>query len=173
MKSKRSNLDAVFHTRVEPVRTIRKSRGGISDLSELTAPTVQKVRGEFLSATFNPVVTIACKAMTFNQSCINFFPGSPHVTVSLDVRQRLLVIAPAVDESGDSLQIAHCRNGKNAPRPCPTKLCPRLFYLMRWNPEAKYRIAATFQEYNDQNMTFRLDDAVQILPKAMPVEASK
>jgi hypothetical protein len=170
MKNKKSNLDAAFTTKKESVSPVRKSQGGIRCYSEVTAETVSRVRGEFVSATFNPVVTIAFKSITFNPSCVRFFPDSQHVTVSIDERKRCLIVEPAVEHDDNSLKIANSRNGKNVPRTCTTKLCPKLFYIMQWNPEMKYRITATFQSWDDKNMIFRLDNAVRVLPKGLTVE---
>ena len=52
----------------------RKRRGGLRDISELTAESVERVCGEFYDPWFDPKVTITYKTMTFNTSCVKYFP---------------------------------------------------------------------------------------------------
>ncbi|MCL2344033.1 MAG: hypothetical protein FWC62_09110, partial [Firmicutes bacterium] len=59
--------------------TGKKSRGGLRDYSEARGKGVQQVRGEFLSQTFKPKITIGINSVTFNMSCVNLFPNDRHV----------------------------------------------------------------------------------------------
>ena len=168
MENKKKNIDTVFRTKMDALMAmlsepVRKSQGGISDYSEVTAPTVQRVRGEFCSATFNPKVTLTHKTITFNPSCIKFFRNSQYVTVNIDPNQRCLIVQAGTEDEGN-LKIANAKNGKTIPRPCTTRLCPVLFDFMKWDANAKYRIEATFPkgEFDTTIMLFSLDDAAMV-----------
>ena len=95
MKKKQSNIDAAFTTEARP-RTW--SRDGISEISELTAPTVEIVRGEFLNDTFDPKVILTHKSITFNAASVQFFPDNQYVTVGIDKRNLRLVVQPKTSD---------------------------------------------------------------------------
>ena len=171
MKNKRHPLDAVFAPKAEPVREIRKSKGGIDDYSEVADSL--RIRGEFLSATFDPKITLTSKTITLNTSCVKFFSHCQNVVISIDERHRRLFVEPVVDGDDNSVQWANSQIIRNVPHACAIKLCPKLFYMMRWNPESKYRVKPTFQWYDDEIMVFPLDNAVPVLPKALPVEGDR
>jgi len=159
---KDSNVDAAFTITAEQVKK-QGSRGGIRDYSEVTAPTVQRVRGVFCSATFNPKVILSHKTITFNPSCVRFFPNCQYVIINIDPHQRCLIVKAGTEDVG-SLKIANVKNGTNVPRPCTTRLCPVLFDFMKWDANAKYRIEATFPkfEFNTEIMIFPLDNAALV-----------
>ena len=171
MKNKRHPLDAVFAPKAEPVREIRKSKGGIDDYSEVADSL--RIRGEFLSATFDPKITLTSKTITLNTSCVKFFSHCQNVVISIDERHRRLFVEPVVDGDDNSVQWANSQIVRNVPRACAIKLCPKLFYMMGWNPEAKYRVEPKFHELDYEIMVFPLDNAVPVLPKALPVESGK
>jgi len=117
MENEGSSLDTVFAaktTSIIPVMPVRKSQGGISDYSEVTAESVLRVRGDFLSATFEPKITITLKTITFNPSCIRFLSDCQHIAISIDERHHRLFVEPAVE--GNGMQLAHFKIGKNVPR---------------------------------------------------------
>jgi len=172
MENEECGFDNVFATKAKPVipvMPIRKSRGGMSDISELTEESVLRVRGEFMSATFEPKITITLKTITLNPSCIRFLSDSQHLTISIDERHRRLFVEPMVDKDND-MNFAHFKIGKNVPRACAAKLCSKLFYIMGWDTEAKYRIEAAFHGFDCEILVFRLDNAVLVLPKASLVK---
>jgi hypothetical protein len=76
-----------------------------------------------------------------------------------------MIVEPTTEEDKNGLKAAYFRNGKNVLRPCPAKhLCAFLFDLMKWNPEAKYRIKPDFRDFTDRNfMIFNLDECVELM----------
>lgn len=144
---------------------VEKSRGGIRDTSELTSESVQRVCGEFLSGTFNPRVTVTYRSILFNTSCVNYFPDCRYFSVRVDETSLRLIVEPTTDDDKDGLKVAHFKDGKNVPRQCTAKhLCPVLFELMKWNPEAKYRLLPDFREFGKRSfMIFNLDEGQELL----------
>jgi len=139
---------------------IRRSQGGISDYSEVTAPGVERVCGEFLSSTFDPFVTITYKSVTFNTSCVNYFRESQYFLVRIDESSLRLVVEPTTEDNARGLKVAYFRNGKNIPRRCTAKsLCMFLYDLMKWNPQTEYLVAPDFRGYSKRKfLVFNLDE---------------
>ena len=157
-------LDKAF---VPARRTVpfRKSRGGLRDISELTDRTAQTVPGYFLSSTFDPKVTVTYQSITFNPSCVNFFEDCRYFSVRIDDLSLRMIVEPTTEGDKNGLKVAYFRNGKNVPRPCTAKpLCAFLFDLMKWNPEAKYRMKPDFRDYRERNfLVFNLDECVELI----------
>ena len=169
MENTENHFDAVFTPKAEPEQTIRMSRGGISDPSEIKDSL--RVRGEFLSATFDPKITLTLKTITLNTSCVKFFSRWQNVIISIDERHRRLFVEPQTEDA--KMPCTEFQIVRNVPRACATTLCPKLFYRMGWNPETKYRIEPKFQWFDDEIMVFHLDKALPVLPKAVPVRNGK
>ena len=142
----------------------RKSQGGLRDVSEADAKTVQRVRGAFLADTFMSKMTLAYKTITFNTACVKLFPNCQHVTISIDVQKRRLIVEPTVYYDENGLKFANFKDDKNVPRTSTTKFfCPMLFDFMEWNPTAKYRVLTIYQEFGNRKfMVFNLDDAQEV-----------
>ncbi len=156
----------------EPVKT---GRGGLKDYKESKAPSVQRVRGEFLSDTFKPKITFSYNTVTFNMACVNLFPGCQHVSFSIDVKNLRLIVEPEGDYDKNGLKFANFKDGRNVPRTCTTKyFCLMLFDFMKWNQNAKYRILTVFQQFDDKKiMVFNLDEAQQVFSELVPTEDGK
>jgi len=154
-------LDKVLTLKTTPTPS-RKMQGGISDISELEG--VIKIHPAFLSAFFKPAVTITHKNITFNPSCIKFFPDCQYFSVCIDEASLRLIAAPATEKDENALKVAYFRNGKYVPRPCTAKhLCPVLFEIMKWNPEAKYRVEPDIRGFEDTKfLVFNLDEGQEV-----------
>jgi hypothetical protein len=144
--------------------TGQKSRGGLLNYNESRGKGVQRVRGEFLSQTFKPKITIAIDSLTFNTSCVNLFPDDQHIVVHIDETNLRLIIEPVVSYDRDSLKFANYKNGRNNPRKCMARYFgTMLFEFMKWNHDAKYRCLAIFQEFGERRIiVFNLDECQQV-----------
>ena len=154
---------------------IKKGRGGLRDYSEAQAKTVQRVRGEFLSDTFKPKITLAHRTVTFNMACVNLFPKDQYVSISIDESNLRLIVEPTIGYDKNGLKFANFKNGRNIPRTCTTKyFCPILFDFMKWNPNAKYRILAIFHDFGDKKIVvFNLDEAQQVFSEILSTKDGK
>lgn len=161
----------------EPVVTdpVKKSRGGLKDYSEMRSGGVQRVRGEFLSETNKPRITIALKSLTFNMACVNLFPDDQYVSVWMDEPNLRLIIEPTVPYDRDVLKFAIYKKGRNNPRKCIAKyFCPMLYEFMNWNPEAKYRTLAFFSTFGDKKViVFNLDECQQVFTEVFEDDDGK
>lgn len=152
-----------------------RSRGGLRDYGEAKGKGVQRVRGEFLSPTFKPRTTLAIDNVTFNMSCVNLFPDDQYIVVHVDEPNLRLIIEPTVDYDRDNLKFANFKKGKNNPRKCGAKyFCAMVFEMMKWNPTAKYRCLAIFQQFGDKKLiVFNLDECQQVFTEVFEADDGK
>ena len=149
--------------------TGKKSRGGLSSYDEIDRSCVQRVRGEFLAATFKPKITFAIDSVTFNMSCVNLFPANQHMVINFDESNQRLIVEPCKAYDRDSLKFANPKGEKNKPRKCMARIfCAMIYDFMGWSRTAKYRIMAIFQELgNKQIIVFNLDESLQVISEVV------
>lgn len=159
----------------ESGETIKKSRGGLQNYDEIHGDGVQRVRGEFLSETNKARITIAITSMTFNMTCVNLFPDDQYIAVWIDELNLRLIIEPSVSYDRDGLKFANFKNGRNNPRKCMAKyFCPMLYEFMNWNPAAKYRSLAFFNEFESKKViVFNLDECQQVFTEMFVTDDGK
>ena len=152
-----------------------RSKGGLLDYSEAKGKGVQRVRGEFLSPTFKPKITLAINSVTFNMACVNLFPDDQYVVVHVDEPNLRLIIESSAEYDRDNLKFANFKKGKNNPRKCGTKyFCAMVFEMMNWNPAAKYRCLAIFQQFGDKKLiVFNLDECQQVFTEVFEADDGK
>ena len=147
----------------------KKSRGGINSYEEMKKDRVQRVRGDFLAATFKPKITFAIDSVTFNMSCVSLFPKNQHIVINIDEANQRIIIEPCKAYDRDSLKFANLKKEKNNPRKCMARIfCAMIYEMMGWNTTAKYRIMAIFQEWGDkQIIVFNLDECLQVFSEVV------
>jgi len=141
------------------------SKGGLESYDDIKKNSVQKVRGDFLAATFRAKATFAIDGMIFNMACVNLFPKTEYVVVNIDEKHERVIIEPCKFYDRDSLKFANFKDGRNNPRKCTTRIfCELLYGLMKWHKAQKYRVMAIFQEWGDKQVAvFNLDESLPIL----------
>jgi hypothetical protein len=157
--------------------TGKKSRGGLSDYSDLKKESVQRVRGDFLSPIFKPKITFAIDSVTFNMSCVNLFPEHQHIVINIDEANQRIIIEPSQDYDRDSLKFAtfNLKKEKNNPRKCMARIfCSMVYDMMGWNRAAKYRCMAVYQELgNKRVIVFNLDECLQVFTEVIESAGGK
>ena len=155
--------------------TGKKSRGGLKSYEEMRKDNVQRVRGEFLAATFKPKITFSIDSITFNMSCVNLFPDSQYVTISIDEKDMRFFIEPCQAHDRNSFKFANLKDGKNNPRKSMTRpFCAMTYDFMKWNKAAKYKMMAIYQEFgNKKIITFNLDEALQVFSEVIELDSGK
>jgi hypothetical protein len=161
MKDKKVKKATASASVAEPEK---KSRGGLRDYSEAKAKTVERVRGEFLADTFKEKITIAYETVRFNMACVKRFSNCLHVSFSIDLPNKRLIVEPTEEYDKNGLKFANFKKGRNEPRICTTRLfCKMLFDAMKWKKTAKYRILSYYQEFGDKKvMVFNLDEFQEV-----------
>lgn len=141
-------------------------RGGYRDEADYaeSRKRSERVRGDFLAATFKAKVTFDYESVTFNMTCVKIFPDDQFVSLTVDpANQRIIV---EICEEGDSfsLKFANKKEGRNVPRRCLARhFCQMLFEMMGWHTQAKYRTLAIEQEFFGKRIiVFNLDECLQV-----------
>ena len=120
-------------------------QGGIHSLEELYDSEL--VRSEFLSSTFQAKVTIQYASLLFNAAAVRLFPDTQYIQVSVDRKGRRIFVVPAHEFAPCRLKWANLKKDKNQARNCLAKItCAKLFDMMNWIPENRYKIMAVYQE---------------------------
>ena len=162
---------------VEVPEPEKKSSGELSDdeYREIINETGEYVRGEFLSDTFKAKMTISITNVTFNTACVKLFKGYQHVSLCMDKKKKCLLVLAADVNDTICLKFANVKNDQNVPRTCTTKAFSiKMFQLMDWNPNAKYRILAIYKEIDGKKViAFNLDDAQQVITEVMESDDGK
>lgn len=118
--------------------------GGIYSLEELY--NSELVRSEFLSPTYQAKITIQYTGMVFNAASVRLFSDTQYVQVLVDRKGRRIFVIPAHEFSPCRLKWALLKNGKNQSRNCIARItCAKLFEMMNWIPENRYKIMAVYQ----------------------------
>jgi DNA repair protein RadC len=92
----------------------------------------------------------------------------------VDKKKRRLYVEPTVEYDDTSLKFANFKNGRNVPRISTAKFCPYLFDLMKWDPNAKYRILTIYREFGDKkvmifNLGLEVFSETQVLEYALGI----
>lgn len=122
--------------------------GGVQSLDELLDCEV--VRSEFLSPTFQAKVTIKFTSLSFNAACVRLFPDTQFIQVLIDRSRKRIIVIPCLEYTPGRLKWSNLKNGKNQSRNCLAKItCAKLYEMMNWIPENRYKIMAVYQEIED------------------------
>lgn len=155
----------------------KTSRGGLRSYGDMNRATVQRVLGDFLSATFRPKMTFSYESITFNMACVNLFAEHQHVVIDIDEENQRIIIEPCLSHNRDSLKFANIdlKKNRNKPRTCITRdFCGLIYEMMNWNRLAKYRCMAIYQEFGEHSLiVFNLDECLQVFTEVVEVDDGK
>lgn len=110
------------------------SRGGLRSYGDMDRKTVQRVRGDFLSAVFRPKMALSYTTVTFNMACVNLFAHHQHVVIDIDEENQRIILEPCPSYDRDSLKFANIdtKKNRNKPRTCVTRdFCGMIFAMMQ------------------------------------------
>ena len=141
--------------------------GGIQSLDELLDCEV--VRSEFLSPTFQAKVTIQHRKFRFNAACVRTFADTQFVKVLIDRGRRRIIVIPCEEFSPCKLKWSIHKNGKPQSRDCLAEYtCAKLFDMMNWIPENRYKIMAVYQELEGVRLiVFNLVECEMVVVKTV------
>ena len=119
---------------------------GILSLSELKS--LEVLRMEFASSAFKPKVILSYESISFNKACVKLLPGIRYVNVLIDRHKKRIIILPVNEHAKDALRwCGITRDGDVRKRLCTAKkFGEKLYEMMQWIKENKYRILAYYQE---------------------------
>jgi hypothetical protein len=139
--------------------------GGLQSLKELD--NCQVVRSEFISPTFRPKVTLNRDRMVFNAACVKLFEEAQYVLILVYREKQQLILLPCEENAKDSFKWCNIRREKRIPRSSICRLFgAKLFDMMNWKPENRYKIQAVFQQLEGKRMLiFNLKECEMVVPE--------
>ena len=118
------------------------------------------VRIEFLAHTREPCFTFVDGKIGVNTVCVRRFPEVEYVQVLINAQERKMAVRPALEEDIYSYPWASTKDGKRFPRQITGRIFfMKVFDLMGWNPDYRYKIVGKLIRANDELMfLFNLND---------------
>lgn len=146
---------------------------GISSLAELQ--NLEVLRTELTSSVYKPKVIIAYENISFNKACVQLLGDTQFVNVLIDRVKRRIIILPANKHAKDALRWCNIKKGDVAKRTCTAKkFGEKLYAMMRWVKENKYRVLAYFQEIDGvQLIVFNLEEYEMVVPDFITTKTGK
>jgi len=146
-------------------RYVLPSEQGISSLSELQ--DLEVLRTEFTTSYYKPKASFSYDKITFSRSCLHLLPGTHYVNVLIDRVKKRVIILPVSKYAKDALRwCGVTKEGDVKPRDCTAKkFGEKLYDMMRWVKENKYRVLAYYQVIEGvQLLVFNLREYEMVVP---------
>lgn len=103
----------------------------------------QVVRGEFFAHLNEPSITFNNDRINLNSACINKLPNTKYIQFLVNPDEKNLVVKPSSENVRDSIiwYSVNSKTGKKRPRYIKSRIfCGKLFSLMNWNSDFKYKL---------------------------------
>jgi hypothetical protein len=138
---------------------------GIKSLEELN--DFEVLRTEFTSSVFKAKVILSYESISFNKNCLQLLPGIHYVNVLVDRVKRRIIVLPVKKHAKDAIPWCTVKNGEIKKKICTAKkFGEKLYAMMRWTKENKYRILAYYQEIGGKELiVFNLAEYEMIVPE--------
>lgn len=131
---------------------------GGADLSRF-----QVLRKEFSSHKYDAAVSFTYDTITFNTACIRFYEEENYVQILVDEEGRRMAIRRCAQYDRNAMQWARNqkKDDKRVTRPIKAAVaCARLFEMMGWKQENRYKILGTRKIYENADIVlFLLEEA--------------
>ena len=118
----------------------------------------QVVRREFFAHTFEPSITFNNYKVYVNAACLNKFPHADCVQLLINRESRILALRPCTEFERDAFAWCNTSGGKRKPRQATGKFFfAKLFELMDWNIDYRYKLLGKVIHANDVSDCFRFE----------------
>ena len=146
---------------------------GIESLDELQ--TLEVLRTEFTSSVLRPKLIIAFDNISFNKACVKLLPGTQFINVLIDRVKRRIIVLPANRHAKDALKWCNVKKGEIRKKNCTArKFGEKLYDMMSWIKENKYRVLAYFQEIEGVRLlVFNLAECEMVVPEFVTTSTGK
>ena len=131
------------------------------------------VRSEYTTPVFKPKITLNYDNVTFNAACVRFFPESEYIQILVDPTKQRLLVWPCDPHTKASVKWSKMKDGDPKSRKITARiLCAKLFELMNWNIQHRYKIMAVYQELEGRKLClFNLPEC-EMLQDEEPTEGN-
>lgn len=115
----------------------------------------QVVRGEFFAHVNEPSVSFSNCKVSVNTACLRKMPEKNYVQFLVNPKTKKLLIRPCTEDEKDSFLWCLSNGDKRKPRQITCRLFfAKLFSLMEWNPDYRYKILGKAIKNGDETLFF-------------------
>jgi hypothetical protein len=171
--AEQNNSTSPQEVEVPPLPQPNKLKG-IESIDELK--NLEVLRTEFASTVFKPKVILSYETISFNKACLNLLPGIKYVNVLIDRQKKRIIILPVTKHTKDALQWSSINyDGQVKKRVCTAKkFGEKLYDMMQWVKENRYRVIAYYQEIDDVHLlVFNLSECEMVVPEFVTTKTGK
>lgn len=135
----------IFTTEVKEENTISLPKQANDEIIELgdnfNFDGFQVVRREFFAHTKEPSVSFTNCKFYVNAACISKFPDVDYVQALVNQDKKILALRPCSENDRDAIMWCNDAKGKKKAKQITCKLFfAKLFTLMEWNPDHRYKL---------------------------------
>lgn len=154
----------------EEVNTIVNEEENIEELDqEDLLNNYQVVRREFFAHTFEAAVSFRYDSLYFNSAAINKMADAMSVQILINPEKKKMVIRMCDVEEKHAAKWCKIdkKTGKRVPRRMTARMfCAKLYDLMKWAPENRYKIQGVVMRCEDEViLVFELDETEIFIPR--------
>jgi hypothetical protein len=146
---------------------------GISSLDELQ--NLEVLRTELASSLLRAKIIIGYDNISFNKACVKLLPGTLYVNILIDRLKQRIIVLPVHKHAKDALRWCNIKKDEIVKRTCTAKkFGEKLYDMMCWVKENKYRVLAYYQEIeNVQLLVFNLKEYEMMVPEFITTKTGK
>ncbi len=152
----------------------KQDEKGVANLNELR--DLEVLRLEFTSSRLKPKVILSYETISFSKSCLDLLPDIQFINVLIDRVKKRIIILPVDKHAKDALQwCSVSKEGYVKKRLCTAKkFAEKLYDMMHWVKENKYRVLAYYQEIEGVRLlVFNLREYEMVVPEFITTKTGK
>ena len=146
---------------------------GIASLDELR--NLEVLRTELASSLFKPKIILGYDNISFTKACVKLFPDTQYVNILIDRMKKRIIVLPVHQHAKDALRWCNVKDGEAVKRTCTAKkFGEKLYDMMSWVKENKYRVLAYYQEIEGVRLlVFNLTEHEIVVPQFITTKTGK
>jgi len=158
---------------VAPESLPNNASKGIASLDELQSFEV--LRTELASSFFKPKIILGYDNISFTKACVQLLPDTQYINILIDRSKSRIIVLPVHKHAKDALRWCNVKNGEVIKRVCTAKkFGEKLYDMMDWIKENKYRVLAYYQEIEGVRLlVFNLAEYEMIVPQYITTKTGK
>ena len=146
---------------------------GISSLEEIQRFEV--LRTEMASSMFKPKMVIGYESISFTKACVQLLADTLYINILIDRQKQRIIVLPVHKHAKDALRWCNMKDGEIVKRTCTArKFGEKLYEMMHWVKENKYRILAYYQKIEEVRLlVFNLNEYEMVVPEFITTKTGK
>ena len=139
----------------------------LAEESSFSYAGYQVVRREFISHRFDPAMTVRVNSVTFNNACIKALENATYVQFLINPTEKKLLVRRCDSGARDAIRWCVVKDEARKSRQITCKpFAERLFAMMGWEPEYRYRFQGMrIRYFEDEMYLFDLSSDERFAPQ--------